>query len=119
MNRDRRKVPGFHAFNAGNPIIVLGTRAGMSFAKTKRGALIAPIDLDPNSVEWPMQSIEPDAKLGRCIVVIAKGDVREFAARLAGALLRDGADRVLCIYDKGSTHHQRGTDDPDTNGRSP
>lgn len=107
MNRDRRNVPGSHAFNARNPFIVIGTRQGLNFAKTKPGVLVAPIDLDPNSLAWPVQDIEPDPKFGRIALVIAVGAPREVGSKLAGALIRDGADRVICLYEDGSTHHER------------
>lgn len=109
-NRDRRPVPGSLAWDVGpgGGLIVLGTRRGMNWAKTKPGCLIAPLDIDPNSVRWPVERVPSDSTHGRCLVVLCEQAKAQEASKLAGALLRDGADVVLCLMlDGGSRRHQR------------
>jgi hypothetical protein len=96
-----RKVPGFHGFNRADPWICLGTRKGIRFAKTKPGALIAPLDLDPMSVQWPVQDLT--------LIVVAQEDKATQVQSLLEALARDGAQVVIVLGDKGEmAHYKRG-----------
>lgn len=100
-NQQRRKVPGFHAFNRDDPWIYLGTRALAKMARSKRGSMVAPMDLDPASVWWPVEGIP-------VVLVIGADDKAQEAARLAGCLTRDGAQVVLCLGERGLlSRHQR------------
>ena len=110
MIRDRRPVPGSLAWNIGpgGGWIVLGTRKGINWAKDKPGCLIAPLDVDPNAVLWPIQRLPRDERLGACVMLLAETARSQEAAKLAGALLRDGADVVWCVMlDGGHSRHQR------------
>lgn len=100
-NRERRPVPGSQGWDRGSGWIVLGTRRGVKWAKSKPGCLIAPLDLDPASVTWPMNG-------AGAVIVIAQNDRAQEAARLAGCLLRDGAGVVLVLGEDGLlSRHQK------------
>lgn len=78
-------------------MIICGTRAGIAkFGRRAslcpRNYLIAPTDLDPGSVEWPVQGSH-----GICLVVA--GADPSFVLRLTQTLLADGAELVVQLRD--------------------
>lgn len=86
-------MPGYRQFDRTDPRIWVGTREGVRRHRNwKRGraGLIAPLDLDPASVRWPVHDLE-------VVVVYVNDDQAQFAARLAGCLVRDGAGVVLVL----------------------
>lgn len=89
-NRARRAMPGSASFNRRNPWIFVGTLNGVRRARGKPGSLVAPLDLDPASVIWPVTDLE-------VVVVITTDAQRQFAARLGGCLVRDGARVALVL----------------------
>jgi hypothetical protein len=100
-NRNRRPVPGYLAFNRENPWIFLGTRFGVKAAKSKPGCLVAPLDLDPGSVEWPVRDLD-------VVLVISQDDKVQESALLARALINDGAKVVVCVGERGIlSRHQK------------
>jgi hypothetical protein len=90
---NRRPVPGATAFDKTNPFIYLGSAAGVKKARARPGSLIAPIDIDPELLKWPVQ--------GLSVLLVADEEQRISAARLAGILIRDGATLVACVSDAG------------------
>lgn len=87
-------------------MIICGTRAGV--AKAKRiglhsptpGLLVAPMDIDPGSVQWPVKGAPG-------ITVLEMGAPKDFVLRLVQALLADGAELVVTIEDGRASIHQR------------
>lgn len=87
--RARRPVPGSMSFDRSNPHIYLGTLAGARKAKARTGSLVAPLDLDPETVSWPVQDLD--------VLLVSDPDHAVESARLAGALLRDGARMIVVV----------------------
>lgn len=98
---DRRAVPGSAAFDASNPFIYLGTRAGTKKALARAGALIAPIDADPETLRWPV------AGLYVLLVTDADDERKRQASTLAGVLIRDGANLVSVVCPDGPVSFHR------------
>lgn len=74
-------------------MIVCGTRDGSkrfreSCARVPRHCLMAPLDIDPGSVSWPVKDAPG-------ITLIVAGAPDEFVLRLTQALLADGAQMVM------------------------
>src|SRR5579872_6770957 len=90
--RDRRPLPGSRAFcsTSGPATIICGTRSGIAAFRQRASSLpqhylMAPTDVDPGSVRWPMEK-------GAGVVVHVCGAPDEFVTRLTQALLADGAE---------------------------
>lgn len=98
MRRNRRPVPGAASFDQSNPFIYLGTIAGVKKARARTGALVAPLDADPELFAWPVQ--------GLWVLLVSEPDCKELAARLAGILLREGAERVIVVGEGNSRTHR-------------
>lgn len=99
--RDRRPVPGTSAFDRTNPVVYLGTLAGVRKARARDGALIAPVDLDPELVKWPVEDLS--------VLLVADPDRAVEAARVAGVMIRDGATLVAVVSEDGPlSFHKRG-----------
>lgn len=98
--RDRRPVPGSSAFDRTNPFVYLGTRAGVRKSRARDGALIAPLDMDPELMQWPVA--------GLSVLLVADEEHKAMAARVAGVMIRDGATLVSVVADTGpiSFHRQ-------------
>lgn len=92
--RDRRPAPGSHAYR--EEIIVAGT-IRLIRRWLKSGALIAPLDLDPGALTWPVA--------GKSVVVITTGAPEEFSLRLVQALIADKAELVVKIDDGRASFH--------------
>lgn len=96
-------MPGSAGFNRRNPWVFVGTLNGVRRSRNKKGSLVAPLDLDPASVVWPVKDLE-------AVLVLTTDAQAQFAARLAGCLTRDGAAVVLVLgTDSGRmlSRHQR------------
>lgn len=89
MRRNRRPVPGAASFDKTNPIIYLGTVAGAKKARARTGTLIAPLDIDPELLSWPV--------LGLSILLVTEPEYAVQSARLAGVLCREGAELVVVV----------------------
>ena len=89
-NQNRRPAPDADAFDRANPWIFVGTLDGLRRARARRGSLVAPLDLDPASVVWPVNGLS-------AVLVLTTDAKADFSARLAGCLVRDGAEVVLVI----------------------
>lgn len=88
-------------------MIICGTRAGLR--RWSAGAslhpqhfLLAPTDLDPGSVEWPVAGAQ-----GICLVTAGASD--DYVLRLTQALLADGAEMIVQLRDphRASIHYRR------------
>lgn len=84
-----RPFPGARSWLVSNPWIYIGSIAGVKKAKRKAGCLICPLDADPLVWRWPAEGLE--------ITVITDDDKVKPAMRLVQALIRDKAQRVVCI----------------------
>lgn len=102
--RDRRQVPGSRAFLTTDlAMVICGTRRGSAkFARMGHhaGLLIAPLDMDPGSLSWPVKDAPG-------ITVLEEGAPKEFVLRLVQALLGDGAKLVVTINEGKASIHQR------------
>lgn len=87
--RQRRPVPGSMSFDRGNPHVYLGTLSGARKHRSRPGSLLAPLDLDPETVSWPVADLD--------VLLVTEPDYAAEAARLAGTLLRDGASTVVIV----------------------
>jgi hypothetical protein len=96
---DRRPIPGTALFDRSNPFIYVGNANGMRKHRARPGSLVAPIDADPELFKWPVQ--------GLSVLVVADEELKVFAARLAGVLVRDGADLVACVSETGPLSYHR------------
>jgi len=77
-------------------MVICGTRAGAAkyrrLAPVKQHYLLAPLDLDPGSVSWPVKDAPG-------LLVARMGAAKEFLLRLVQALLADGAQLVVVLQD--------------------
>jgi hypothetical protein len=78
-------------------MIICGTRAGIRRFRERASLLpqhylLAPVDVDPGSVVWPVKG-----SLGLCLIVAGATD--EFVLRLTQALFADGAELVVQLRD--------------------
>ena len=96
----RRAVPGSQSFDRTRGTVIIGTLAGTRLAKGHPGCLIAPLDLDPHAMQWPVK----DAG----IVLFADRKNETFSTNVVRALLDDGAELVCRIFidDWTSTVHR-------------
>jgi hypothetical protein len=87
-------------------MIICGTRVGITKFRERANLLpqhylIAPIDMDPGSVQWPVKG-----SLGICLIVAGATD--EYVLRLTQALLADGAELVVQLRDPNpASFHRR------------
>ena len=91
-------------------MIVCGTRAGVRqyrdrLAKLPAHYMLAPLDMDPGSVQWPVKDAPG-------ITLVVCEAPTEFVLRLTQALLADGAHLVMQLRDaqpRVSFHHRNPT----------
>lgn len=98
--RDRRPVPGGRSFDAfsGPATVVAGTRAGIQrYGRFPQNFLIAPTDLDPGSLTWPVKGAE--------LCLLSMGADKDFILRLTQAMLADGAKLIVQITDGVASFH--------------
>ena len=101
LRHNRRQIPGSGAFDRSNPFIYVGDITGARKARSRPGSLLAPIDADPELFKWPVE--------GLSVLVVATEQMRTFAARLAGVLIKDGAELVACVSEDGPlSFHRKG-----------
>jgi hypothetical protein len=89
MRRNRRPVPGAMSFDQTNPVIYMGTLEGVQKAQKRAGSLVAPLDLDPELLAWPVLQLS--------VLLVTDAEHAVEAARLAGVLIRDGAQLVVVV----------------------
>lgn len=107
LPRDRRALPGSRGFvsSRGPATVICGTRKGAAkhrrLAPVSQHYLLAPLDLDPGSVSWPVKD-SPGVTVQR------QGAPAEFTLRLVQALLADGAMSVVVLQDpEPASFHKR------------
>lgn len=103
LRHNRRPVPGAASFDRENGFVYVGSKDGVRKARARRGALLAPIDVDPELLRWPVSGVP--------VLVVTDDDLATFAARLAGVLVRDGATMVAVVSESGplSFHREAST----------
>lgn len=101
-----RAFPGGRSLDRSNPIIYLGTIAGVKKARKRKGSLICPLDADPLAFEWPVA--------GLSVCVIADDGKEAEAKRLALALMRDKAELTVVVFGpSGNSLYRRRQHDSD------
>jgi hypothetical protein len=84
-----RPFPGARSWDVSNPWVFLGTLANKDRIRSRKGALVAPLDADPMSFSWPAA--------GLSIFLVGDEKKRDETERVAQALLRDGARLVAYV----------------------
>jgi hypothetical protein len=91
--RYRRPLPGASQFDRANPWCFVGTRAGIMRSRNRRGALVAPVDADPQTFEWPVK--------GLSVFVVNDAGPEQAGNKIGEAMIRDGAELVVVSTMKG------------------
>jgi hypothetical protein len=87
-------------------MVICGTRTGASryrerASKLPEHYLIAPLDADPGSMEWPVAGAAG-------VTLVVAGAPDDYVLRLTQALLADGAEMVMQLRDQPPvSFHQR------------
>lgn len=102
-----RDFPGGRALDRSNPVIYMGSIAGVKKCRARRGAIVCPLDIDPLAFRWPVE--------GLSVAVIGDDGREDAAERLNLALIRDRAKLVVLVFaPSGNTLYRTTENDTET-----